>query len=155
MIEYAHVKGAKRYWVKWEKKEETRKRSSERKTVRKSDRSLCCIIWQGTSPVLSDGGVRTISHTHTFTHKFTFLLSLFLLVSLQSRHQPLADRTGPLGSYYRLQQQRDWKAQIAALQSAVPGKSLHISHRILTWNGGKKVKKAAKRKGRMEGRLHT
>lgn len=143
--------------LKREKKEKlTRKRSRGRKTLRKSDRSLCCIIWQGTSPVLSDGGVRTISLTHTSTHKITLFLKPLSLVSLQSRHQPLADRTGPLGSCYRPQQRRDWKAQIATMQSAQSQENLSISVTgSLTWNRRKKVKEAVERNGRVKGRSHT
>lgn len=97
---------------KIEKKRDLNRRLTEKE---RENKSLRCIIWQGTSLMLSDGGVRMISLTHTQT--FSLRLFLFPLVSFQSRDQPLADRTGPLGSCYRLPQRRDWKALIAALRS--------------------------------------
>lgn len=102
-----------------EKKEERRKNEIEEETHSETekDKSLYCIIWQGTSPVLSDGGVRMISLTHIHTLALCLCLPLFPLVSFQYRDQPLADRTGPLGSCYRAPQRRDWKALIAALRS--------------------------------------
>ena len=119
----------------------------DRGTERGKDRSLCCIIWQGTSLVLSDGGVRMIGLTHTRTHTHTHSLSLFPflclppspLVAFQSRDQPLADRTGPLGSCYRPPQRRDWKALIAALRSPQSRENHSVSViGSLTWDGGKR-----------------
>lgn len=135
-------------WAEKKRKEErTEWKKKSRKRNREGERSLCSIIWQGTSPVLSDGGVRMISLTHTHnTHSLSLslllCLPLFPLVSFQSRDQPLADRTGPLGSCYRPPQQRDWKALIAVLRSP-PSRENHSVSVIgsLTWDRGKRGKR--------------
>lgn len=142
------------------KKRKAEKNWIERETYRgrEKDKSLYCIIWQGTSPVLSDGGVRMISLTHTYTHTLAFCLCLplFPLVSLQSRDQPLADRTGPLGSCYRAPQRRDWKALIAALRSLQSRENHSVSViGSLTWDRGKGGKERGRQKARMKGRLDT
>ena len=88
-----------------------------------------------------------IGLTHTRTHTHTHSLSLFPflclppspLVAFQSRDQPLADRTGPLGSCYRPPQRRDWKALIAALRSPQSRENHSVSViGSLTWDGGKR-----------------
>lgn len=120
----------------------------------RKDRSLCCIIWQETSTVLSDRGVRMIgrtrahtrapTNTHTHTHCLYFLL--FSLVCFPSRDEPLADRTGPLGSCYRPPQRTDWKALIAALRSPQSRENRSLSViGSLSWDAGKRVNEGAKR----------
>lgn len=115
-------------WAEKERKEWMEREAGMRNGEHGKDRSLCCIIWQGTSPMLSDGGVRMISLTHT--RALSVCLSLFPLVSFQSTDQPLADRTGPLGSCYRRPQQRLKGLDSCSVVPTVSGKSVRISHWI-------------------------
>jgi len=131
------------------KKELNRKRNTER--ARERERSLCCIIWQGDlSSAIRWRRQNDQSHTHTHTHSLSLFLCvpLFLLVSFQSRDQPLADRTGPLGSCYRPAQRRDWKALIAALRSPQSRENHSVSViGSLAWDRGKRGNELADRKG--------
>lgn len=118
----------------------------------RKDRSLCCIIWQETSTVLSDRGVRMIGRTRahtrapTNTHTHCLYFLLFSLVCFPSRDEPLADRTGPLGSCYRPPQRTDWKALIAALRSPQSRENRSLSViGSLSWDAGKRVNEGAKR----------
>lgn len=133
------------------KKEKKKKELNKKKNLREQgkDRSLCCIIWQGTSPVLSDGGVRMISLTNTHTHTQPVSLSLCASLSpcLFPEQGPAAraDRIGPLGSCYRPPQRRDWKVLIAALRSPQSRENQSASVTgSLTWDRGKE---RADRKG--------
>lgn len=70
------------------------------------------------------------SVSHTNTSSLSVCLFLFPLVSFPSADQPLADRTGPLGSCYRPPQQRLKSTDSCSEVPTVPGKSLRISHWI-------------------------
>lgn len=74
---------------------------------------------------------RQNDQSHTQTQALSLSVSLcFPLVSFQSADQPLADRTGPLGSCYRPPQQRLKSLDSCSVVPTVPGKSLRISHLI-------------------------
>ncbi len=116
---YAHLKLATTWWSKREKDGLNRKRNPERN----GETGVCAVSFDR-GPLQCyqmEASEWSVSHTHTHTLSLSLslllCLTLFPLVSFQSRDQPLADRTGPLGSCYRPPERRDWKALIAALRS--------------------------------------
>lgn len=147
-------------WIQWYNLYVWRRqfsRLNRRKKPRKKpqqsgkDRSLCCIIWQETSTVLSDRGVRMIGrmhvHTHAHTHTQCLSFPLFSLVCFPSRDELLADRTGPLGILLSPSTADRLKGPDSYAEiPAVPGKSFPISHRI-PYLGRRKKSEWGRKKG--------
>lgn len=156
-----HISGWQAYELKADKRR--KKRIKRGKKNRETRTTGACAVSFDKGPLecyQMEASERSVSHTYTHTLPSLSLcicLPLFLLVSFQSRNQPLADRTGPLGSCYRPPQWRDWKAQIAALQSSQSQESLRISHWIpfLRQREAREGGSGEKKGGRMKGRLHT
>lgn len=134
-------------------KKNWRERNPERETGRERREPVLYHLTGDLSSAIRWRRQNDQSHTHTHRHAFSLCLRLplFPLVSIQSRDQPLADRTGPLGSCYRPPQRRDWKALIAALRSPQSWeKSLHISHWILYLRQKEEREGGSRQKGEIE-----